>query len=110
ETGRRQGGPAIGAHRSQPGHAGGRHAAAHRVLVHLGRMLHFAGFEGRGDGLAVSVALLQGVAVEFDAPVPMRDGAVLRANVFRPAGEGRWPVLLNRTPYGKDLPAANLVL
>jgi putative CocE/NonD family hydrolase len=40
----------------------------------------------------------------------MRDGVVLRANVFRPEGAGRWPVLLNRTPYGKDLPAANNVL
>ena len=58
----------------------------------------------------MSTALLQGVAVEFDAPVPMRDGTVLRANVFRPEGSGSWPVLLNRTPYGKDLPAANLVL
>jgi putative CocE/NonD family hydrolase len=58
----------------------------------------------------VSIALLQGVAVEFDAPVPMRDGTVLRANVYRPEGTGRWPVLLNRTPYGKDLPAANNVI
>ncbi len=31
----------------------------------------------------------------------MRDGVVLRADVYRPAGEGRWPVLLARTCYGK---------
>src|SRR5437867_11654322 len=31
----------------------------------------------------------------------MRDGGVLRADVYRPAGEGRWPVLLARTCYGK---------
>jgi uncharacterized protein len=36
----------------------------------------------------------------------MRDGVVLRANVYRPAGPGRWPTLLARTPYGKDRPGA----
>jgi putative CocE/NonD family hydrolase len=45
----------------------------------------------------------QRVLVELDVPVPMRDGVTLRANVFRPP-EGRWPVLLTRLPYGKDLP------
>jgi putative CocE/NonD family hydrolase len=28
---------------------------------------------------------------------------MLRADVYRPAGAGRWPVLLLRTPYGKHL-------
>lgn len=42
------------------------------------------------------------VAVRLDVPVPMRDGVVLRANVYRPGGPGRWPTLLVRTPYGKD--------
>jgi uncharacterized protein len=46
----------------------------------------------------------QQVTVEFDVPATMRDGTVLRANVYRPAGEGHWPVLLTRLPYGKDLP------
>src|SRR5690348_8511100 len=40
----------------------------------------------------------------------MRDGVRLRANIYRPAGEGRWPVLLTRLPYGKDLPIAASVL
>ena len=44
----------------------------------------------------------QSVMVEFDVPAQMRDGTVLRANVYRPAHEGRFPVLLTRTPYGKD--------
>src|SRR5438067_7668230 len=39
----------------------------------------------------------------------MRDGVVLRANVYRPP-EGRWPVLLTRLPYGKDLPLGTSVL
>jgi uncharacterized protein len=32
----------------------------------------------------------------------MRDGTVLRANVYRPAAGGPWPTLLVRTAYGKD--------
>ncbi|MFI7448576.1 CocE/NonD family hydrolase [Nonomuraea sp. NPDC049714] len=41
-------------------------------------------------------------AVEVDVPVPMRDGIALATNVWRPAGPGPFPVLLVRTPYGKD--------
>lgn len=37
-----------------------------------------------------------------NVPVTMRDGVVLRAEVRRPAGDGRFPVLVYRTPYGKD--------
>lgn len=33
--------------------------------------------------------------------VAMRDGVVLRADIYRPAGNGRFPVLLQRTPYDK---------
>ena len=41
------------------------------------------------------------VVIEFNVPATMRDGAVLRADIYRPASEGRFPVLLLRTPYGK---------
>ncbi len=47
--------------------------------------------------------------VDIDVEVPMRDGTILRANVYRPAGDGRWPVLLTRLPYGKDLPLGTAV-
>lgn len=40
--------------------------------------------------------------VETDVDVPMRDGVILRADVFRPEGQGPWPVLVSRTPYGKS--------
>jgi len=33
----------------------------------------------------------------------MRDGVVLRANVYRPADGGPYPVLLSRQPYNKDV-------
>lgn len=38
----------------------------------------------------------------FDVEVPCRHGVVLRCNVTRPADDGRYPVILVRTPYGKD--------
>jgi putative CocE/NonD family hydrolase len=38
---------------------------------------------------------------EPDVRVAMRDGVQLAANIFRPKGEGRFPVILMRTPYGK---------
>jgi putative CocE/NonD family hydrolase len=37
-----------------------------------------------------------------DAPVVVRDGTTLRVNVVRPAGDGRFPVLVSAHPYGKD--------
>src|SRR5437867_11169858 len=40
--------------------------------------------------------------VEKNVAVKMRDGTVLRADVFLPSAEGRFPVLVYRTPYGKD--------
>ena len=41
------------------------------------------------------------VIAERDVEIPMRDGVILRANVFRPDRGGPFPVLVMRTPYGK---------
>lgn len=41
------------------------------------------------------------VQVRTDVPARMRDGVILRADIYRPAGVGAFPVLLTRTPYGK---------
>jgi uncharacterized protein len=41
------------------------------------------------------------VTVELNVPAQMRDGVTLRADVYRPGGEGPWPTLLARTPYDK---------
>lgn len=40
--------------------------------------------------------------LDKNVPVPMRDGVVLHADVLRPAENGKFPVLVYRTPYGKD--------
>jgi putative CocE/NonD family hydrolase len=41
-------------------------------------------------------------SIEFqDVSIPMRDRIVLKADVFVPAGTGRWPAILLRTPYNR---------
>ena len=52
---------------------------------------------GHGDGA-------QDMTVSWDISIPMSDGAVLRANVYRPSGAEHVPVIVNMGPYGKDLP------
>ena len=42
-----------------------------------------------------------GIITERDVPATMRDGVTLRADIFRPDGDGVFPGLLLRTPYGK---------
>jgi putative CocE/NonD family hydrolase len=39
-----------------------------------------------------------------DVQIPMRDGVTLSADISLPEAEGRYPVLLARTPYGKGNP------
>ncbi len=34
--------------------------------------------------------------VDRHVPIPMRDGTVLRSDVYRPQGEGKWPVIVER--------------
>lgn len=51
--------------------------------------------------LPACIAQTYAVKVEDGVPVKMRDGVVLRADVYRPDAPGRYPVLLQRTPYDK---------
>jgi len=56
-------------------------------------------------------ALDYGIVVEKDVVVPMRDGAHLKADVFRPDAAGAFPAILNLGPYQKDklwIPPSNL--
>ena len=41
------------------------------------------------------------VVVENDVQTKMRDGTVLRADIYRPQAAGKFPILLERTPYNK---------
>jgi predicted acyl esterase len=40
--------------------------------------------------------------IDKDVDVPMRDGARLKADVFRPDDDGKFPAILNLGPYQKD--------
>jgi len=42
------------------------------------------------------------IVVERSVAMMTRDGVTLRADIYRPAGDGKFPVLLQRTPYNKD--------
>ena len=43
------------------------------------------------------------VVIERNVAAKMRDGTILRADIYRPAEPGRYPVLVSRTPYNKQL-------
>ena len=44
-----------------------------------------------------------GMRIHWDAPITMDDGVVLRADVFLPLAEGKYPVILSYGPYAKGL-------
>jgi hypothetical protein len=53
------------------------------------------------------VATLAGMVKEKNVDVPLRDGGLVRANVYRPLKPGRYPVIMTYGPYGKDFPFAD---
>jgi len=69
-------------------------------LVALGALaaLPFAA----GMNLSAQSGKGNGVARITNLAVPMRDGVVLRADVWLPKPEGKFPTLVYRTPYGKQ--------
>jgi uncharacterized protein len=57
-------------------------------------------------GLMLTTSLLHAaqpyeVTVERAVTATMRDGVILRADIYRPKADGQFPVLLQRTPYDK---------
>jgi uncharacterized protein len=44
-----------------------------------------------------------GMRIDWDVPITMDDGLVLRADVFRPVKDGKFPVILSYGPYAKNL-------
>ena len=44
-----------------------------------------------------------GMQIDWDVPVEVDDGLVLKADVFRPDTQGRHPVILSYGPYAKGL-------
>ena len=44
-----------------------------------------------------------GMRIDWDVPITVDDGLLLRADIYRPVLAGRYPVLLSYGPYGKGL-------
>jgi predicted acyl esterase len=44
-----------------------------------------------------------GMHIDWDIEIPLPDGTILRADVFRPVGDGRYPVIMSMGPYAKGL-------
>ncbi len=44
-----------------------------------------------------------GMRIDWDVPIAMDDGLVLRADVYRPIPDGRYPVIMSYVPYAKWL-------
>jgi putative CocE/NonD family hydrolase len=74
-------------------------------------LLAFAACAGTALGWSPEPARY-GILEQHNLPVTMRDGTVLRVNVYYPTLGGRpapgpFPVLLTQTPYGKDSGASS---
>ncbi len=75
------------------------------ATVAAGTVLILAGPDQTGPAVPV-LAAGQGGAVSCRVEqAPMRDGVTLATEVYRPAGQGRFPVILQRTPYNRRSPA-----
>ena len=53
--------------------------------------------------IAENSEIRDGMRIDWDVPITMDDGLVLRADVFRPVAAGRYPALVSYGPYGKGL-------
>jgi uncharacterized protein len=57
--------------------------------------------------LVTTSEMRDGMQVDWNVAVPMDDGTVLRADVFRPPGDAPAPVILSYGPYAKGLTFAD---
>jgi uncharacterized protein len=83
------------------------HRASLRILTVGAAALLFPLSGSRGKDLVRAQAAQAAaparceVAFEHNVAAKMRDGVTLRADIYRPRAEGKFPVLLERTPYDK---------
>jgi uncharacterized protein len=52
---------------------------------------------------AGTTVIRDGMKIDWDVPIEMDDGLVLRADVYRPIEDGKYPVIMSYGPYGKWL-------
>jgi predicted acyl esterase len=51
----------------------------------------------------IRTEIKDGMKIDWDVPIVMDDGLTLRADVYRPVEEGRYPAIVSYGPYGKGL-------
>jgi len=61
----------------------------------------FAVFSAFSAPSAMRAADSYQITLEHHVAVKMRDGVTLRADIYRPTADGKFPILLMRTPYDK---------
>jgi len=59
--------------------------------------------EGGYPGLNPRTEKAEGMICEYDVAVQMRDGVKIRVDIFRPEKEGKYPVLIAWSNYGKHV-------
>jgi uncharacterized protein len=50
-----------------------------------------------------TTVIRDGMTIDWDMPIEMDDGIVLRADIYRPVKAGKYPVIITYGPYGKYL-------
>ena len=67
----------------------------------------FAGWTTREEDMSEQqecrTEVHDGMLIEWDVPITTNDGTALRCDVFRPNDDGKYPVIMGATPYGKLL-------
>lgn len=79
-----------------------RNAAHSLLFTLLSLLLAATGRAEAGATLSDSYA----VQVQTNVRTPMRDGVALVCDIYRPKAEGKFPVLLSRTPYNRKSAAS----
>jgi predicted acyl esterase len=57
----------------------------------------------RREAMTAKSERKDGMRIDWDVPIAMDDGLVLRADIYRPPQESKYPVILSYGPYAKGL-------
>jgi putative CocE/NonD family hydrolase len=72
-----------------------------QILVIILLLIVSAGLNGSAPpSLPDSGTVLNEIRIVRQVAIPMRDGTILYADIYRPAKAGKYPVIITRTPYG----------
>ncbi len=57
-----------------------------------------------GEEMREKTVIADGMRIDWDVPITLEDGLVVRADVYRPVADGQHPVIVSYGPYGKNVP------